>query len=114
MKFLDRIELIDGASLRKSEKGIVSAEVTTLELGQFRRLGEAPAGERVEIRWYADGNEVTEFRDISRWEAKSPVVASRLEVEVKLSTPEIREDRFGLTGQRMTVNQKQDQVARDP
>jgi hypothetical protein len=114
MKFLDRIELIDQASMRKSDKGIASAEVKTLELGQFRRLGEGPVGEKIEIQWFADGKELTDFRDMARWEAKSPVAAGRLEVEVKLISPEIRNDRFGLTEQRITVNEEQDPVARDP
>lgn len=113
MKFLDRIELIDQASMRKSEKGIAGAEVKTLELGQFRRLGEGPVGEKIEIQWFADGKELTDFRDMARWEAKSPVAAGRLEVEVKLISPEIRNDRFRLTEQRITVNQGQDPVARD-
>ncbi len=105
MKFLDRIEMIDRASLRKSDAGILSAEVVTLELGQFRRLGQGPEHEKIEIRWFADSKELPQFRDVARWEVKSPLSASKLEVEVKLLSPEIRNDRFGLTSQRITVDE---------
>ncbi|NDE14237.1 hypothetical protein EBZ80_04830 [bacterium] len=111
IKFLDRIDLIDHASMRKSGAGVLSAEVTPLELGQFRRLGQGPEGERIEIRWFADRNELTQFRDIARWEVKSPLPASRLEVEVKLLSPEIRSDRFGTTTQRITIDERQDSIS---
>lgn len=102
-KFLNKIDLIDSASAIKGTTGIISGEVSTIALGQFRQLGEGPAGERVEIRWFSDGKELLEFRDYNRWEAKSPVIAQRLEVEVKLVSPEIRRDSLGNTTQRIIV-----------
>lgn len=103
LKFLDRIQLIDSASAHRDQTGIISAEVSVLELGQFRHLGTGPIGERIEIRWFADGQEVTEFRDLNRWEANSGIEAKGIEVEVKLLTPEIKKDQFDRTIQRIVV-----------
>ncbi len=102
-KFLNKIDLIDSASAIKGTTGIISGEVSTIALGKFRQLGEGPAGERVEIHWFGDGKELLEFRDYNRWEAKSPVMVQRLEVEVKLVSPEIRRDSLGNTTQRIIV-----------
>jgi len=103
MKFLDRIDLIDQASAQKNEKGISAAEVSTLALGQYRTLGEAAKDEKIEILWFAGGKELIEYRDLNRWEAKTPIAAKDLEVEVRFLTSEIRRDQFGRTNQRISV-----------
>lgn len=103
MKFLDRINLIDEASAHKNQDGFYAAEVSTLALGQYRTLGTAPTDERIEILWFADGKELVNYRDMNRWETKSPIVAKGLEVEVKFLTSEIRRDQFARTTQRISV-----------
>ncbi|MEY4631178.1 MAG: hypothetical protein RIQ81_1298 [Pseudomonadota bacterium] len=103
LKFLGRIELIDEASYQQNKDGVLSANVNTLPLGQFRTLGEGPAGEKIEIRWYADGKELEIYRDMRSWLAKTPVNARKVEVEVALVTPEIRRDQLGRTSQRIEV-----------
>lgn len=103
MKFLDRINLIDEASAHKNQDGFYAAEVSTLALGQYRTLGKAPTDERIEILWFADGKELVNYRDMNRWETKSPIVAKGLEVEVKFLTSEIRRDQFARTTQRISV-----------
>ena len=103
MKFLDRIDLIDQASLQKNGDGISAAEVSTLALGQYRTLGKPAKDEKIEILWFAGGKELIEYRDLNRWEAKTPIAAKDLEVEVRFLTSEIRRDQFGRTNQRISV-----------
>jgi hypothetical protein len=103
LKFLDRIEMIDKAGYSATQDGIISAEVTTLPLGQFRSLGEAPAGEKIEIKWFADGSELVQFRDSRDWQTPAAIKAKKLEVEVTLRSSEIRRDSRGSTSQRIEV-----------
>ena len=103
MKFLDRIDLIDQASLQKNGDGISAAEVSTLALGQYRTLGKPAKDEKIEILWFAGGKELIEYRDLNRWEAKTPIAAKDLEVEVRFLTSEIRRDQLGRTNQRISV-----------
>lgn len=88
-QFFGNINLIDSATARRSGKTI-TAEVKTLNLGQFRTGGTGAAGEKLEIRWLADGKEVTNLRDQINVNFEPSQSLESFEVEVRFITPEIR------------------------
>jgi hypothetical protein len=93
-QFLQRISLIDGVEIEPvgnpdAPRGVT---VNTLKLGQLRAPGNEVDGERLEIRWIRNGEEVSDFKD----EFKILAESGSWSVEVTLVTPEIRNDPQGL------------------
>jgi hypothetical protein len=87
--FFDKISLIDSATATVSGQSI-TAEVKTLSLGQFRSGGTGAIGEKMEIIWTADGQELTQFRDQPKIIFESPSKPKSLSVDVRFLTTEIR------------------------
>ena len=87
--FFGNINLIDSATSSRSGK-VINAEVKTLSLGQFRSGGTGAVGEKIEIRWLADGKEITNLRDKLQVSFEPQQPLESFEVEVRFVTPEIR------------------------
>jgi len=93
-QFLRRVSLIDGLEFDPignpdSPRGV---KVNTLGLGQLRAPGNEVDGEVLEVRWTRNGQEQEAFRDQFYINAEPGTWT----VEVRLETPEIRDDPLGL------------------
>ena len=88
-QFFENIKLID--SLTATQNGdAINAEVKTLSLGQFRTGGTGPSGEKLAIKWFAKGEELTELRDQHAISFPAIEGLTSVDVEVTFLTPEIR------------------------
>ncbi len=88
-QFFDRIDIIDSSKASRAGSR-VSAQVQTLGLGQFRSGGTGAAGEKIDIRWFTRGQELTQFKDQQSIAFDAANDVTSLEVEVTFRTPEIR------------------------
>ena len=92
--FFKKITLIDQFSAVRSQSAVgtptINAELKVLSLGQFRTAGSGAPGETLEIQWFGDGQELTEYRGQTKISFEPRVVISSLKVKVSLKTPELR------------------------
>lgn len=87
--FFSKIKLIDTATAKKSGE-MITATITTLGLGQFRHEGTGAAGEMLDIRWFANGVELSEFHGKQSWTKAASAITGELEVKATYVTKEIR------------------------
>ena len=89
--FFKKINLIDQFSAARSATGnTINAELKVLSLGQFRTAGTGSQGEALEIKWFGDNQELTEYRGQTNVSFVPRTAISVLKVQVQLTTPELR------------------------
>lgn len=89
LRFFAKVKLIDNATAKRDGDN-VTADATLLGLGQFRKAGTGPAGEMLDVRWYADGTELAELRGKQSWTKPTSIVGNELELRVTYLSKEIR------------------------
>jgi hypothetical protein len=89
-QFLTRIQIIDGLEFAPPSHPDAPRRVTlhTLKLGQLRDPGNEVEGETLQVRWFRQGVEQEGLRNLFEIDA----VAGAWSVEVRLITPEVRND----------------------
>jgi len=105
IKFFEKISLIDKTSSAREGNRII-ANIKTLDLRKsqdifpFSKKQETPShmdDSQLEIRWYADGRELEQFRNKQSlmYEPVTPIQS--LEVEARFLTPEVRKKQISST-----------------
>ncbi|MBI1860941.1 MAG: hypothetical protein HYR96_08490 [Deltaproteobacteria bacterium] len=99
IKFFATVSMIDSIESHAETTG-QRVFVKTQPLGQFRHDGRGE-GQYIAIRWYKDGELQSEFLDQTEIVVTEP--SAKWEVEVELTTPEVRKDLNGVLKARRKV-----------
>lgn len=98
LKFFRSITMIDDIIVGLGDGDeVTQVTVKTQNLGQFSKNSVG----HVAIRWFRNGNQITELDDKSTVTIPDPL--QRWEVEVQYQTPEVREDSAGALKTRKTI-----------
>ncbi len=99
IKFLSKMELIDGLSVDRSSE-LVSVNLSVISIGQFRS-GGALEGEHLDIRWYQNENEREDLQGRLQWSLPTKDFQGNWKVRVVYNTLEVRrDDEFRLHSER--------------
>jgi len=90
-QFFSVISAIDDVLVNCLGGNVAQIYVYTVKLGQLREGGAMP-GESLQVRWYFNGELLTEFNDEFSFTVDTDLYTGRWEVRVKYITPLVRYD----------------------